>query len=99
MITIDLVDEYTIKTEKPQVQAQSFAAGSWHRPLDPAYNLARSRHNDLLRAAHNARLVKANRGEEVAVDVQRYAEGKGEVITLVERYVRRARKLAFGNGR
>lgn len=96
MITIDLVQEYEDKTEKPQHRTAATFTGR-SAPLDPIYSLASDHHAALIHAAHQARLVHAaRRGApgDVAVDVQRYAEKTASSVSVVERYARRIFRLA-----
>jgi hypothetical protein len=97
MITIDLVQDYERKTEKPQ-QRTAPGAFTWRgQPLDPIYDLATDRHAILIQAAQQARLANSagkNAAAQVPVDVQRYAEKTVVSVSLVERYARRIFRLA-----
>lgn len=96
MITIDLVQEYEDKTEKPQ--HHTAAVFTWRgEPTDAIYGLAKDHHAALIHAAHQSRLVHAARKDapgDVAVDVQRYAEKTVRSASVVERYARRIFRLA-----
>jgi hypothetical protein len=93
MITIDLVNEYIEKAEKPHAHTQALLVVQRQQPLDPIYNLVTARHRELLQAAHQARLGKLAKKQKtnhpVPVDVQRYSEKTEDTSTLVERYTRR----------
>ena len=91
MITIDLNDEFVSQAERPLNRSYpTCSAGNICR-YDHVYALIQKGHQDLLQAAHNARLLKRDSGEGLAVEVQRYLErARVEVFTLAERYASRA---------
>jgi hypothetical protein len=93
MITIELVHEYTDKTEKPQQRTASALPASNSVAYDSLYSLAMDRQRDLMRAAHQSRLAKAASQDNPPVDVQRYVEKRVDITTLVERYTRRIIEL------
>ena len=91
MITIDLNEEFVSQPEKPlnRVIPTSYTVDIGR--YDPVYSVIRKQHQDLLRASHNARMLKHDSGEGLAVEVQRYIEKmRVEVFTLAERYTSRA---------
>lgn len=96
MITIDIIHEYEAKTEKPHEHRTKWLVDE-HKPLDPVFNLAYDRHNALVRAAQEARLikqVKTRETEQQPVDVKRYAEKVTPSITVLEKYARKVFRLA-----
>lgn len=93
MITIELVHEYTDKTEKPQQRTATASPAYNSVAYDSLYSLAMDRQHDLMRAAHQSRLAKAASQDNPPVDVQRYVEKRVELFTLVERYTRRIIEL------
>ena len=91
MITIDLNEDFISQTERPlnRITPTSYTVDTGR--YDPVYSLIQKQHQDLQRAAHNARLLKRDSGEGLAVEVQRYLEQlRVEVFTLAERYANRA---------
>lgn len=89
MITIDIVHEYNEKTEKPRTHASAALHTYTGVALDGVYALVKSRHEALIQAAHQSRLAKAAKEDEIPVDVQRYTERRVSIMTLVERYASR----------
>ena len=91
MITIDLNEEFVSLPEKPlnRVIPTSYTVDIGR--YDPVYSVIRKQHQDLLRASHNARMLKNKDKEGLAVEVQRFIEKmRVEVFTLAERYAGRA---------
>ena len=91
MITIDLNEEFVSLPEKPlnRVIPTSYTVDIGR--YDPVYSVIRKQHQDLLRASHNARMLKNKDKEGLAVEVQRFIEKmRVEVFTLAERYASRA---------
>jgi hypothetical protein len=92
MITIDFVDEQANQSVKTTVRRQQVMRIPEVAMYDPILLLANSQQNELLRAAHTQRLLKAARQGSPAVDVQRlYESPKATLFTLVERYLFRSR--------
>ncbi len=91
MITIDLNEEYVSQPERPLNRKNPMSYTVDIGRYDHVYSVIQKQHQDLVRAAHNARLLKRHSGEGIAVEVQRYLEKmRVEVYTLVERYTSRA---------
>jgi hypothetical protein len=91
MITIDLKEEFVSQPEKPlnRITPTYYTVDICR--YDPVYSVIRKQHQDLLRASHNARMLKNKDKEGLAVEVQRYLEKmRVEVFTLAERYAGRA---------
>jgi hypothetical protein len=92
MITIDFVDEQANHSVKTTVRRQQVVRIPEVGMYDPMVQLAKSRQNELLQAAHTQRLLKAAQQGSPAVDVQRlYESPKASLFTLVERYLLRSR--------
>jgi hypothetical protein len=91
MITIDLNDEFVSQAERPLTRKSPTCSQVDICRYDHVYAVIQKQHQDLLQAAHNARLLKRDSGEGLAVEVQRYLEQmRVEVFTLAERYASRA---------
>ncbi len=91
MITIDLNEEYISQPEKPlnRVIPTSYTVDIGR--YDPVYSVIRKQHQDLLRASHNARMLKRKNKAGFAVEVHRIIDKmRVEVFTLAERYASRA---------
>ena len=90
MITIDLNEEFVPQPEKPLNRTHPTSYSVDIGRYDPVYSVIQKQYQDLLGAAHNARLLKRDSGEGLAVEVQRYLEKmRVEVYTLAERYASR----------
>jgi hypothetical protein len=90
MITIDLIDEQISRPEKPDIRSDIKMPKLGTGLNDPLYSLAQSRQNELMQAAHAARLLKTNGG--TPIDVLRFVgDVKSAALTLVERYSNRNR--------
>lgn len=88
MITIDAIDENTIKPEKPQVKtlAMPMKADVWQ--YDQTTLAVQQHQEGLLQAANTARLLNAARGPGTAIEIQRNTHHKtGGMLALVERYL------------
>ena len=90
MITIDLIDEQISHPEKPDIRSKVKAPRLGAGLADPLYSLAQSHQNELIQAAHAARLLKTNEG--TPIDIQRFVgDLKSAALTLAERYSNRNR--------
>jgi hypothetical protein len=90
MITIDLIDEHNLTIERPDQRQQKIGRRMNFGLLDRAFTSALGQQNDLLRAAHNARLLKLARKGGTSIDVHRFLERcQSGVHTLTERYLSR----------
>ncbi|OGO64673.1 MAG: hypothetical protein A2Z45_11240 [Chloroflexi bacterium RBG_19FT_COMBO_55_16] len=88
MITIDVLDTHTTRTEKPYLQNQARLQTLEMGTLDYRMVLAQNQLRGMQRAAHTAHLLKISRAGNLAVDVQRLLENSSaKVLTLAERYV------------
>ena len=91
MKTINLNEEFVSQTERPLNRRTPTSYTIDIGRYDHVYSVIQNQHQDLLRAAHNSRLLKRASGEGLAVEVQRYLEQmRVEVFTLAERYASRA---------
>jgi len=91
MITIDLNEEFVSQPDRSLNRRNPTSYTVDIGRYDPVYSVIQKQRQDLLRAAHNARLLKHDSGEGLAVEVQRYIEKmRVEVFTLAERYASRA---------
>jgi len=91
MISIDLNEEFVSQPERPLNRKNPSSYTVDIGRYDHVYSVVQKQHQDLLRAAHNARLLKRESNEGIAVEVQRYFEHmRVEVFTLAERYTSRA---------
>ena len=75
MITIDLIDEQISHPEKPDIRSKVKAPRLGAGLADPLYSLAQSHQNELIQAAHAARLLKTNEG--TPIDIQRFVRKGG----------------------
>ena len=91
MITIDMNEDFFSQSERPLNRKTPTSTTVDIGRYDHVYSVIQKQHQDLLRAAHYARLLKRHSGEGIAVEVQRYLEKmRVEVYTLAERYTSRA---------
>ena len=90
MITIDFIDVNAPSAEKPNHRTEPVLYPERHGMIDRLYTWALHQQNDLLQAAHRARLAKLAKNGGVSIDVQRFGEsGHSDALTVVERYVNR----------
>lgn len=90
MITIELIDERQSRSEKPAHRTHEYSYQSQDKYYDPVRMLVENQRDDLLRAAHDARLLKTARKDRPAINIRRYlGQAISAVGNLVERSVRR----------
>ena len=90
MITIELIDESQSRSEKPAHRTHEYSYHIQDKYYDPVRMLVENQRDDLLRAAHDARLLKRDKREWLAIDGRRFArQAIAAVRNLVERSVRR----------
>lgn len=90
MITIELIDESKSRSEKPAHRTHEYSYHIQDKYYDPVRMLVENQHDDLLRAAQDARLLQRNQRDRLAIDRRRYVrQAISAVRNLVERSVRR----------